>query len=159
MVQRVGEGALQDWEAVARQSRRNGSWTASPWAGEDIHRVRSEFWMGADLRALCEAGERAGWVLTVGTAIEFLRDRPVPTACIGSVWRPCQVTLFSERLHTATHQVEAVELQLDMSSSSLLALPRHRWLVMRGREPDERVSVSDLRRLCGGTGTLQADSR
>ena len=34
-----------------------------------------EFWMGADLRALCEAGERAGWVLTVGTAIEFLRDR------------------------------------------------------------------------------------
>ena len=111
--------------------------------------------MGADLRALCEAGERAGWVLTVGTAIEFLQDRPVPTACIGSVWRPCQVTLFSERLYMATHQVEAVELQLDVSSYSHAAAPRYRWLVMRGREPDERVYVP----ICVGSAVEPGRSR
>ncbi len=133
MVQRVGEGALQDWKAVARRSLRNNFWTPSPWAGEDLHRVRSEFYMCADLRALRATAERTRWVLEVGTAVEFLRDRPAPTQCIGSVWRPCQVTTVSERLHMATREVAAVELQLDTASHSHRATPHYGWIVMRGR--------------------------
>ena len=147
---------MQDWKALARRSRQNGYFTPSPWAGDDGHRVGSEYWMREDLRALCEAAERMQGVLEVGTAVEFVRDRPAPTLCIDSVWRPCQVTLFSDRLYMATHQVETVELQLDMSSYSRSAAPRYRWIVMRGQEPAERVSVSDLHLHCGGNEALQA---
>jgi hypothetical protein len=152
MVQRVGEGALQDWETVAQRSRRNDFWTPSPWAGGDGRRLLSEYWMLEDLDALCEAAERTRGVLTVNMAVEFLRDRPAPTLCIGSVWRPCLVTLFSERLYMATHQVEAVELQLDMSICP-------RWIVMRGREPEERMSVSDLLLPCLGNGAVLVAGR
>ena len=159
MVQRVGEGVLQDWEAVAQQSRRSGCWTASPWAGEDFHRELSEFCMCEDLQDVYEAAERTGCVLEMGTAVEFLRDRSAPIRCIGSVWRPCQVTLFSDRLYMATREVEAVELQLDMASHSHWATPHYRWIVLRGREPQERVDVSDMQLHCHGNSELQAAGR
>jgi hypothetical protein len=91
------------------------------------------------------------WGLEVGMAREFVEDRLESTSCFGGLWRPCQVTLFLDRLYVATHRVEAVELQLDMS--------RYHWILLRGREPQERVYVRDWQLRYYGNGADLSVSR
>lgn len=76
-------------------------------------------------RAVAEAQQRMWWGLDVETARDIAADLPVS----------CQVTLFTDRLYTATDAVEVLDLQLDMW--------RYHWLLMRARHPEERVYVSE----------------
>lgn len=85
---------------------------------------------------MVEAQQLMWWGLDVATACNLLWRHPVS----------CQVTLFLDRLYMARQPVEPrrLELQLDMS--------RHHWLLMRAREPQERVYVRGWQLRCYGNG-------